>query len=113
MKFVNLTPRTLTIDGIGTLPPSGVVARLTYQREVCSPVGGVRCVRQDVGPIEHIPEETVGVIYLVSPVIVSAILARPEDPLSARLGRDLFTPDNGPDATRSRGEVLSYRGVVW
>lgn len=113
LKFVNLTSRTLTIDGVGSLPPSGVTARLTFRREMHDPVAGVRCIRQDFGPVENIPPPEEGTVYLVSAIVLSAILTRVGDPLADRLGKDIFAPDTGPDATRMRGDVVSVRGVVW
>lgn len=118
--FINLTPHTLNIQGIGELPPSGVVARLSHERTMCDalegPQGPVRVIQQDFGPVANIPPEAPGKVYIVSALIISAILARDSthgDPLADRIGRDIFAPDTGPDAVRERGQVVAVRGLVW
>jgi len=117
MKFINLTPHTLTIDGIGAVPPSGVVARLSYDRMLCDPIEGpagpVRVIRQDFKPVDNIPPPADGVAYLVSALIINALLAHPDTAMADRVGRDIFAPDTGPDAIRERGQVIAVRGVVW
>lgn len=115
--FVNLTPSHLVVDGIGPLPPSGVVARITYERHLCPAVAGgvapVRVIRQDFGPVQNIPAPSPGYVYIVSAIVVSAILVHADNPTIDRLGVDIFAPDTGPDAIRDRGQVVGVRGLVW
>jgi hypothetical protein len=118
MKYVNLTPNELNIDGVGLLPSSGVTARVTHTRDIDTPLPGplgpVRVIQQNFGPVGNIPQRQDGTVYIISAVVMSAILARgDEDPLYARLGVDIYAPDTGPDATREGNQVRSVRGLVW
>lgn len=117
MKFMNLTPHTLTIEGVGNLPPSGITARVTHERTPCTPIktdtGSVRIIQQDYGPVQNIPDPQEGTVYIVSAVVVSAILAGDDQEMRNRLGRDVFAPDTGPDAVRSHGQVTMVRGLVY
>lgn len=116
MNFINLTPHALNIDGIGELPPSGVVARLSYERTPCAalsgPAGPVRVIQQDFGPVSNIPAEQPGMALIVSALVLNAIIAY-GGPMADRVGRDIFAPDTGPDAMRERGQVVGVRGLVW
>lgn len=117
MKFVNLTPNTLNIEGIGQLPPSGITARVSYERTPGTPIktttGLVRVIQQDYGPVQNIPDPQEGTVYIVSAVVLSAILAGDDTKMRNRLGRDVFAPDTGPDAVRSHGQVTMVRGLVY
>lgn len=117
MKFMNLTPHTLNIEGVGQLPPSGITARVVHERTPGTPIktatGLVRVIQQDYGPVQNIPDPQEGTVYIVSAVVVSAILAGDDTEMRNRLGRDVFAPDTGPDAVRSHGQVTMVRGLVY
>ena len=57
--FVNCTPHALTVEGLGTLPASGIVARCATMRIFEAPIVvqeapvkfGIRLVRQAVGHV--------------------------------------------------------------
>lgn len=117
MNFINLTPHSLTIEGIGELPPSGVVARINHIRTqhppMLGPNGFVRVIRQDYGPVQNIPPAQPDTAYIVSAVVVSSIMASEDIETQDRLGVDIFAPDTGPDALREKGQVVAVRGLVW
>lgn len=103
MEFVNCTPHALTIEGLGTLPPSGTLPRCAAVRTESSPVGGVRLVRQTMGQVTGLPDAREGVALIVSALVLGA--------LNGTRG-DVYAPDTGPDAVRENGQIVAVRGLV-
>ena len=110
-KFVNLTPHAITIDGIGTLPPSGVVARAYAERVAVPAHHGIRVFQQDLGRVHELPAPVEGTTYIVSSIVLASLLAHPEQ--ADRAGVDVFAPDTGSDAHRERGSIVGVRGLVY
>ncbi len=106
MKFINLTPHALTIEGIGTLQPSGTVARVEASPQPRASVDGVR-VRENVfGNVIGLPVAELGTAYIVSAMVLAA--------RRSRAGQDIFAPDTGTDAVRNdKGHIVSVRGLVF
>lgn len=111
MKFINCTPHALTVQGLGTLPASGIVPRCsTLRRErkgllvQALPVEfRVRLVRQEMGAVEGLPDAVPDTVYIVSGAVLSALNG-------AR--SDVVAPDTGPDAVRENGQIVSVKGFV-
>ena len=103
MVFVNCTPHALTIEGVGTLPASGIVPRCATVRSETAPVGGVRIVRQVAGDVTGLPAPEAGTAYIVSGMVLAALNG-------AR--QDVFAPDTGADAVRENGQIVAVRGLV-
>ena len=112
MKFLNLTPHALTIEGLGTIPASGQMARVATVRFQLGDRAGVRIVAQNLGQIDGLPAPVDGVSYIVSGMVLDALkrLAGPAG--SSRAGADVFAPDTGPDAIRENGQIVAVRGLV-
>ena len=106
MKFVNLTPHTLVIEGVGTLPASGIVARVATIRTQLGAVAGVRVVAQNLGRVEGLPDAKADTAYVVSALVLDAIKRQ-----SLSRG-DVYAPDTGPDAVRENGQIVAVRGLV-
>lgn len=111
-SFVNCTPHHLTIEGIGELPPSGILPRVTtdYYAYGLS-INGVR-VRQNsngVGSVTGLPAPVEGLNYIVSGMVRDALSSLPD-----HLQRpDVFAPDTGSDAIRNDdGQIVAVRGLV-
>ena len=103
MKFLNLTPHTLTIDTIGVLEPTGILPRCATVRGVPRYVGGVRVIEQTVGAVTGLPYAVEGINLIVSGMVLAALDgSRP----------DVFAPDTGPDAVRVNGQIVSVLGLV-
>jgi hypothetical protein len=104
MQFVNCTPHALTIEGLGTLPPSGILPRVATQRQPSTTLGGVRLVRTVKGAVHGLPEAKDGVVLIVSGMVLDALNGiRP----------DVVAPDTGPDAVRNdKGHIVAVRGFV-
>lgn len=103
VNFVNCTPHALTVEGLGTLPASGVVPRCATVRSEAPSVAGVRLVRQTVGQVTGLPSEQPDTIYIVSGMVLAALNgSRP----------DVVAPDTGPDAIRENGQIVAVRGFV-
>jgi hypothetical protein len=103
MIFINCTPHALTVEGLGTLPPSGITPRCATVRSPAAYLGGVRVVRQSMGAVTGLPEAVDGVALIVSGMVLAALSgSRP----------DVFAPDTGPDAVRDNGQITAVRGLV-
>lgn len=103
MQFINCTPHPLTIEGLGTLAPSGVVPRCATVRSEPATVGGVRVVAQSMGEVTGLPNPVEGVALIVSALVLGALKGtRP----------DVYAPDTGADAIRDGGQVVAVRGLV-
>ena len=113
-EFINLTPHPITIEGLGTLQPSGTVARVSTIRTQCGVLGGVRCTSQNFGPVEGLPAPQDGVTYVVSGMVLDALKRQAGPAGSSRAGHDVYAPDTGPDAIRDeKGHIVAVRGLVF
>jgi hypothetical protein len=112
-EFINLTPHSITVEGVGTLPPSGIIARVGTMRTACGALGGARIVSQNFGAVEGIPAPRVGVTYIVSGLVRDALKREAGPAGSARAGRAVYAPDTGPDAIRENGQIVAVRGLIF
>jgi hypothetical protein len=103
MNFVNCTPHALTVEGLGTIPVSGVVPRCATVRSEAHSVGGVRLVRQTVGQVTGLPESAPDTVYIVSGMVLGALNGTRSD---------VVAPDTGADAVRENGQIVAVRGFV-
>lgn len=131
LNFVNLTPHALTVEGIGTIEPSGTIARCAVVRtgapalirawfdqasgsETPVPTEGglplpVRVVAQTMGEVVGLPAPAHQTVFIVSGMVLDAVKASG----TGRAGRDVFAPDTGPDAIRNdKGHITAVRGLV-
>ena len=110
-SFVNCTPHHLTVEGIGELPPSGILPRVSKQMTECWPLHGVRIRKAVVDPasVVGLPDPVEGLTFIVSGMVRGSLSALP-----ARLSRpDVFAPDTGDDAIRNeKGHIVAVRGLV-
>jgi hypothetical protein len=104
MKFVNLTPHALTVEGLGTIPASGSVARVTVNSTDVGSVGGVRLRAQLKGAVTDLPPASEGTVYIVSGMVLDA--------LNGTRRSDVVAPDTGADAVRQNGQIVAVRGFI-
>ena len=104
MKFINLTPHDLTVEGLGVIPASGSVARVSVNSTDVGTVAGVRLRAQLKGQTTGIPAPVDGVVFIVSGMVLDALGG-------ARRG-DVVAPDTGADAIRENGQIVAVRGFV-
>ena len=104
MKFINCTPHPLTVEGLGTIEPSGIVPRVATTRLPATTLGGVRLVRTLKGEVQDLPEPAPGIVLIVSGMVLDALGgSRP----------DVVAPDTGADAVRNeKGHIVAVRGFV-
>jgi len=103
VKFVNCTPHALTVEGLGTLQPSGCIPRCATVRSEAPAIAGIRLVRQTTGQVTGLPESAPDTVYVVSGMVLAALNgARP----------DVVAPDTGADAVRENGQIVAVRGFV-
>jgi len=104
MRFVNLTPHALTVEGLGTIPASGEVARVVVNQTNVGTVGGVRLRAQLKGAVTGLPPASEGTIYIVSGMVLDA--------LNGTRRADVVAPDTGADAVRQNGQIVAVRGFI-
>ena len=104
MKFVNLTPHALTVEGLGTIPASGNIARVSVNSTDVGTVVGVRLRAQLKGQITGLPAPADDIIYIVSGMVLDA--------LGGTRRGDVVAPDTGADAIRENGQIVAVRGFV-
>jgi hypothetical protein len=111
MKFVNLTPHTITIydlyaDKI-TLPSEGVARVETTEREMEN-VDNIPIVSAPIpGPVTGLPEPSAGVSYIVSLMV----LQHPS--LNGR--QDVYAPATGPNHAAMRdgeGRIIGVTRLI-
>lgn len=112
MKFINLTPHALTIEGVETIPPSGTVARVGTVRVGMGTCGGVRVTLQNLGQVEGLPAPAADTIFIVSGMVLDALKRQAAQVGSSRAGADVFAPDTSSDAIRENGNIVAVRGLV-
>jgi hypothetical protein len=103
MKFVNLTPHDITVEGVGVFPASGNIARVETKRVCIGGWGKVRITKQTFGDVSGVPAPQDGVAYIVSGMVLSALNGS---------RADVVAPDTGADAVRSNGHIVAVRGFV-
>ena len=104
MKFVNLTPHAITVEGLGTKPASGTIARVSVAQRDMGTCGGVRLRQSVKGMVEGIPAPLDGVTFIVSGMVLVALAG-------SRLA-DVVAPDTGSDAIRENGQIVAVRGFI-
>jgi hypothetical protein len=106
MEFINLTPHAITVEGIGTIEPSGTVARVNVTACPRISVGGVRVMKNVFGNVSGLPAPQLNTVYIVSAMVLNAI--------GIRAGSDVFAPDTGADAVRNdKGHIVAVKGLVF
>jgi hypothetical protein len=104
MKFINLTPHALTVEGLGTIPASGSIARVSVNSTDVGTVGGIRLRAQLKGQVTGLPAPADDTIYIVSGMVLDA--------LGGLRRGDVVAPDTGADAIRENGQIIAVRGFV-
>lgn len=102
-KFINLTPHSLTVEGLGVIPVSGQIARVETRRCCVGSINGARLVSQTFGEVQNLPAPREGVVYVVSALVLSALAGK---------RRDVVAPDTGADAVRENGQIVAVKGFV-
>lgn len=95
-SIVNLTPHDIHLRtaerGLLTIPRSGIVARVAVREEQVRTLHGVPVCRVSYGTVEHLPEPSPGVWYVVSLLVRQAApdredLLSPGEPIRDDAGR--------------------------
>ena len=108
MKFINLTPHTVTVFDIYankiTLPSAGA-ARVETTEETLEPINDIPIVSAPIpGPVVGLPEPSDGVAYIVSLMVLQHPAVR---------GRtDVYAPATGPKHAAMRDEEGRIIGVT-
>ena len=103
-SFVNCTPHFITIEGIGELPPSGILPRVEALYGVSSPLNGVRVGKALKGSVTGLPDPVEGLSFIVSILVVDTLRGH---------RNDCYAPDTGSDAIRNeKGHIVAVRGLV-
>jgi hypothetical protein len=110
MKFVNLTPHTLTVvDDSGntvlSVAPSGSVARVSTQQTVVGNVAGIDVVRTVFGDVDGLPAPQPDTVYIVSTLVLQSLKANGID------RGDVVAPDTSPASVvrNADGQIIGVR----
>ena len=104
ITFINCTPHPVTIDGIGTIVPSGVIPRVSMKRvEQPAIAGCIRFFTQSKGEVAGLPDYQEGTIIIVSGMVVDALGDR-------RL--DCVRPDTEDADRNEKGHIVSVKGLA-
>jgi hypothetical protein len=99
-RIMNLTPHAINIHGGITIPPSGIVARISVTQVPAGNCGGVPLFHQMFGEVENLPHHTDGVLLVVSALVRAACPDR----------FDLVSP--GDPVRDTEGRVIGCKGLV-
>jgi hypothetical protein len=111
VKLVNLTPHEINIysqSGQGivlSIPPSGVVCRVSVKSEIVGKVNGVPVRKVTYGDVEGLPEPQPNTIFIVSTFVLLALkdkgVQRP----------DLVSTDTNPDSAirDQQGKIIGIK----
>jgi acetyl-CoA carboxylase carboxyltransferase component len=103
MKFINLTPHAISVEGLGTFPASGEVARVSTVCTVVGEVAGIAAYKQSFGDVVGLPSPIEGTVYIVSGMVISAVIGR----------SDVVAPDTGSTAIRDeKGHIIAVRNFI-
>lgn len=94
MNIVNLTPHSVVVYKDGgvfvTIPPSGVVARITSSTTVIGEIDGIPVTQTVFEPVTGLPDPQENTIYIVSLFVHGSP--------SVAHRTDLYRPDTGPQS---------------
>lgn len=103
-SFVNCTPHSLTIEGLGELPSSGILPRVEALYDDNLPLNGVRVRKILLGAVTGLPYPVEGLSFIVSGRVLDALRGHRDD---------CYAPDTGSDAIRNeKGHIVAVRGLV-
>lgn len=103
--LINLTPHSLTLhgDGIVTIPPSGIVARLSVQRKSLKPISidgvDLPVSKAEFGSVQDLPKPQDNTFYVVSAMVAGAVNRA-----------DVFSP--GELVRDAQGDVIGAKGLT-
>jgi len=104
VDLVNLTPHSITIVGVGTLKPSGTVARITVVSDaikvIDTQLGSVTLLGDTLGDIIDLPAPVKDTFYIVSRMVKDA---------SDR--KDLLSP--GKLVRNDKGQPVGCQDLSW
>ena len=86
-EIINLTPHAINVIGVGEIPASGLVARVSMKTEPDAVIAGFPTSYTEYGEVENLPEIE-GVSFVVSKMIRDACPDRADLFYPAELVRD-------------------------
>lgn len=99
MRFVNLTPHDIKVNGT-VIPVSGVVARCSESSCPISVIDGIQIIKKEYGPVVDLPLPQSGVGFIVSTMVRAAVPKR----------KDVYSPG---DAIRNGdGQIIGCQNLV-
>lgn len=86
-ELINLTPHSIKVIGVGEIPASGLVARVSMKTEPDAVIAGFPTSYTEYGDVENLPEIE-GVSFIVSKMVRDACPDRADLFYPAELVRD-------------------------
>lgn len=106
IKFINLTPHTITLNNGINFPSIGKVAKVSTTTVIDNIINNIPIYSIIYGKLENLPDPTDGIIYIVSNIVLEA---------GKKIRRtDLVAPaTNHSDTIRNEnGQIISVPGFV-
>jgi hypothetical protein len=98
MKLINLTPHSITVEGLGIFESQGL-ARVATSQTVVGNINGIELVETTFGEVTGIPKMEEGKMYIVSGMVLSALKGS---------RTDVVAPDTGNTAIRNeKGQIIA------
>lgn len=110
-ELKNLTPHEITIfrgrgNPLVSIPPSGVVARISVAYNQVTEISGIPVYNAVYGGVTGLPEPQAGVIFIVSGMVAAMVTGREEDVFSpGELIRDESGYPAGCNGLKKSGDV--------
>lgn len=89
----------MIIVGVGSIAPSGIVARCSQSEEIVGAIDGIQITKQTFGEVSGLPAPVEGTYYIVSRLVAQAATGR----------TDLLVP--GPCIKGEDGRPIGCNGL--
>lgn len=99
MNIINCTPHEVNIVNGPTIPPSGIIARVTATTVTIGEVDGIPVTTTAFGQVENLPEPEEGTIYIVSSLVAQRCRDR----------NDVFIPNES--VRDENGRIIGCRSL--
>ena len=96
INLINLTPHAINLQGVGSIPASGLVIRVETTERILGAVNGLPLIKTVLGGVTGIPDPSENTLYIVSAFVAQA---------SNR--QDLICPDTGNSCIRENGNIVA------
>ena len=113
IKWVNLTPHEIKIDGHDSIPTSGKVCRIESSNTEQLSVGGISVFHQNLGEISNLPHNVKSNDnnIVTTPMFIVSLPVLMNLKAKGNKRQDIFCPDTGPDSAirDKKGQIVAVK----